>query len=60
MLRESALRGLGVAILPRFLAEDSLASGALVPRMKMNRPVIRELVAFLKTRLQQVMHATPA
>jgi hypothetical protein len=31
-----------------------------VPRMKMNRPVIRELVAFLKARLQQVMHATPA
>ena len=77
MLRESALHGLGVAILPRFLAEEALESGALVPllqdfpvathwvkalvpRMKMNRPVVRELVAFLKARLQQVMHATPA
>lgn len=77
MLRESALHGLGVAILPRFLAEEALESGALVPllqdfpvathwvkalvpRMKMHRPVVRELVAFLKARLQQVMHATPA
>jgi hypothetical protein len=25
---------------------------ALVPRMKMNRPVVREFVTFLKTRLQ--------
>jgi len=77
ILRESALRGLGVAILPRFLADEAVAAGtlvrllpdfpvqthwvkALVPRMKMNRPVVRELVAVLKSRLQQVMHATPA
>jgi DNA-binding transcriptional LysR family regulator len=77
ILRESALRGLGIALLPRFLADGCLAAGtlvpllpdfpvathwvkALVPRMKMNKPVIRELVAFLKTRLQQVMHAMPA
>lgn len=77
MLRESALRGLGIALLPRFLANDCLADGtlvplladfpvathwvkALVPRMKMNKPVIRELVAFLKERLQKLMHASAA
>jgi hypothetical protein len=30
---------------------------ALVPRMKMNRPVVREFVAFLKTRLQDSLQA---
>lgn len=69
VLREAALRGLGVAILPRFLADEDVRAGrlvalleefpvatfwikALVPRMKMNRPAVRELVAFLKTQLQ--------
>lgn len=69
VLREAALLGLGIAILPRFLAEKDLESGALialledfpvatfwikalVPRMKMNKPAVRELVSFLKTRLQ--------
>jgi DNA-binding transcriptional LysR family regulator len=32
---------------------------ALVPRMKMNRPVVREFVAFLKTRLQDASRAEP-
>ena len=71
------MRGLGIALLPRFLANDCLADGtlvplladfpvathwvkALVPRMKMNKPVIRELVAFLKERLQKLMHASAA
>jgi DNA-binding transcriptional LysR family regulator len=69
LLREAARRGLGIAILPRFLAEADLKSGtlvplladfplaqfwtkALVPRMKMNRPIVREIITFLKTRLQ--------
>ena len=32
---------------------------ALVPRMKMNRPVVREFVAFLKTRIQDTSSAAP-
>lgn len=69
VLREAACRGLGIAILPRFVAEDDLKSGALiplleefpvavfwlkalVPRMKMNKPAVRELVAFLKSSMQ--------
>jgi DNA-binding transcriptional LysR family regulator len=32
---------------------------ALVPRMKMNRPVVREFIAFLKTRFQDVSLAAP-
>jgi DNA-binding transcriptional LysR family regulator len=72
VLREAARRGLGIAILPRFLADEDLASGilvpllqdfpvaefwvkALVPRMKMNKPAVRELVAFLKSS----MHPSP-
>ncbi len=70
--REAALRGLGIAILPRFLADEPIRKGALipllkdfplpvfwlkalVPRMKMSRPAVRELVAYLKARMQ----ATP-
>lgn len=78
ILREGALRGLGVAILPRFLADEDLRTGrlvrlledfpvatfwikALVPRMKMNKPAVRELVAFLKTQLQVMeRHSVPA
>jgi DNA-binding transcriptional LysR family regulator len=77
VLREAAIRGLGIAILPRFLADEPIREGtlvpilqdfpvatfwlkALVPRMKMNRPVIRELVAFLKSGLQELTHAVPA
>ena len=69
ILREAALRGLGIVILPRFLADEPIRKGllipllkdfpvpvfwlkALVPRMKMSRPVVRELVAYLKTRMQ--------
>lgn len=69
VLREAARRGLGIAILPRFLADEDLRCGvlvpllpefppavfwvkALVPRMKMNKPAVRELVTFLKARLQ--------
>jgi DNA-binding transcriptional LysR family regulator len=32
---------------------------ALVPRMKMNRPVVREFVTFLKTRFQDISRAAP-
>ena len=69
VLREAALRGLGIAILPRFLADEPIRKGelipllndfpvanfwvkALVPRMKMSKPAVRELVAFLKARMQ--------
>jgi DNA-binding transcriptional LysR family regulator len=62
-------RGLGVAILPRFLADEDIKIGrlrlllegfplptywlkALVPRIKMDKPAVRELVAFLKSRTQ--------
>lgn len=74
ILREAALRGLGVAILPRFLADEDVRAGrlvellkefpvatfwikALVPRMKMNRPAVRELVAFLKAQLQLMQNS---
>jgi DNA-binding transcriptional LysR family regulator len=69
VLREAALRGLGIGVLPRYLVREDLRAGtliplladfpvavfwikALVPRMKMSRPAVRELVAFLKARLQ--------
>jgi hypothetical protein len=49
--------GLGIAVLAGCLATHWLK--ALVPRMKMNRPVVREFVAFLKTRLQDASWAEP-
>ena len=66
---EAVRRGLGVAILPRYLVDADLEGGrlvsllegfplatywlkALVPRMKMDKPAVRELVAFLKARTQ--------
>ena len=69
VLREAALRGLGIGVLPRYLVGEDLRAGtlipllsdfpvavfwikALVPRMKMSRPAVRELVSFLKARLQ--------
>jgi DNA-binding transcriptional LysR family regulator len=69
VLLEAARRGLGVAVVPRYLAEEDLRTGrlmkvladyplaafwlkALVPSMKMQKPAVRELVAFLKARMQ--------
>ena len=69
VLREAALRGIGLAVLPRFLVNEDIAAGrlvevmpthpiptfwmkALVPRMKMNKPAVAELVSFLKARMQ--------
>ena len=66
MILEGVRRGLGVAILPRYLVDADLKSGrlvslldgfplatywlkALVPRIKMDKPAVRELVAFLKS-----------
>jgi DNA-binding transcriptional LysR family regulator len=63
-----ARRGLGITVLPLYLAAEDIRSGrlvallgdyplqshwlkALVPRMKMNRPLVREFVAFLKHQL---------
>jgi DNA-binding transcriptional LysR family regulator len=71
MVRDAALTGMGITILPRFLVNEDLKAGTLVrvledfavtgywfkvlvPRMKMNRPAVRELVAFLKLRMQPV------
>ncbi len=71
MIRDAALKGMGITVLPRFLINEDLKSGALVrvledfsvtqywlkvlvPRMKMNRPAMRELVEFLKSRMQPV------
>jgi DNA-binding transcriptional LysR family regulator len=68
---EAARRGLGLAALPRYLVDDDLREGklvpllkefplatswlkALVPRMKMDKPAVRELVTFLKMRMQPV------
>ena len=68
---EGVRHGLGIAILPRYVAEEDLRSGrlvalldefpvarvwlkAMVPRMKMEKPVVRELVTFLKTRMHPV------
>jgi DNA-binding transcriptional LysR family regulator len=68
---EGVRRSLGIAILPRYVAEEDLRSGhlvtlleefpvarvwlkAMVPRMKMDKPVVRELVTFLKTRMHPV------
>lgn len=69
VLREAARRGIGIAVLPRFLVNDDLKTGklvelmpaypvptfwmkALVPRIKMNKPAVAELVNYLKARMQ--------
>ena len=69
VILEGVRRGLGVAILPRYLVDEDLKGGrlvpvldafplatywlkALVPRIKMERPAVRELVAFLKAQTQ--------
>jgi len=65
MVCDAARAGMGIAILPKFLINDDLRAGTLVPllkdfpvtsywvkawvpRMKMNRPAVRELANFLK------------
>ena len=72
VLLEATRRSLGLAVLPRYLADPYLSTGelvatlmhypiasfwlkALVPRIKMGKPAVRELVSFLKTR----MHPSP-
>jgi DNA-binding transcriptional LysR family regulator len=74
VLREAARQGIGIAALPRFLAEEDLRNGtlvpvltefpvpvhwlkALVPRIKINKPAVSELVAFLKARMQPLQPA---
>ena len=76
VMREAARRGLGIAVLARYLADEDIRLGrlipllqefplvrhwlkALVPRMKMTRPVVREFVAFLEDRLQNPPWAPP-
>jgi len=73
VMREAARRGLGIAVLARYLAEEDIRAGrlvpvlqdfpiathwlkALVPRMKIDRPVVREFVGFLKQRVQTPPH----
>jgi len=70
VMREAARRGIGIAVLAKYLADEDIRAGrlvpllqdypvvphwlkALVPRMKMERPAVRELVGFLKDRLQK-------
>jgi DNA-binding transcriptional LysR family regulator len=72
VLREAALRGIGIAVLPEFLVVDDLRKGtlvsllpetpipsfwlkAVVPRIKLNKPAVHELMSYLKAR----MHPTP-
>ena len=72
VLREAARKGIGIAVLPRFLVREDLANGtlvelmpahpvptfwmkAVVPRIKMNKPAVSQLVDYLKSR----MHPTP-
>jgi DNA-binding transcriptional LysR family regulator len=69
VLREATRKGVGIAVLPRFLVREDLAKGALmevmpahpvptffmkalVPRIKMNKPAVSQLVDFLKARMQ--------
>jgi len=71
VILEAVRRGLGLAILPSYLAQQDLQSGALieileeypvvefwlkalVPNMKINKPAVKELVKFLKERMQPV------
>ena len=71
VLLEAARRGLGLATLPRFIADRDLQRGqltevlpafpvvsfglkALVPRVKLQKPAVRELVSFLKARMQSL------
>jgi len=71
VLREGALNGIGIAVLPHFLVAGDLESGALVellpefpipafwlkaliPRIKLNKPGVQELVEFLKARMSPV------
>jgi DNA-binding transcriptional LysR family regulator len=68
VMREAARRGLGIAALAHYLAEEDLRNNrlvqllpdfplathwlkAMVPRMKISRPAVREFVEFLKLRL---------
>jgi DNA-binding transcriptional LysR family regulator len=68
VLREGALSGIGIAVLPHFLVAEDLRSGALVelltqfpipafwlkaliPRIKLAKPAVHELVEFLKAQL---------
>jgi len=72
VLREAALRGIGIAVLPEFLVVEDLRKNALVellpetpiqsywlkasvPRIKLTKPGVNELVSYLKAR----MHPTP-
>ncbi len=69
MVRDAARMGLGITILPKFLVNEDLRAGKLVPlledfpvngywiklqvpRMKMNRPTVRELITHLKSCMQ--------
>ncbi len=72
VLREAAVRGIGIAVLPEFLVVEDLRKGtlvellpetpitsfwlkAIVPRIKLAKPAVNELVNYLKAR----MHPNP-
>jgi DNA-binding transcriptional LysR family regulator len=69
VVREAVRRGLGVAVMARFLVNDDIKAGrlvplledfplathwikALVPRIRMSKPAVRELVGFITSRMQ--------
>jgi DNA-binding transcriptional LysR family regulator len=69
VLTDATRKGIGLAILPRFLAREDLKSGRLVevmkshpvptfwmkaqvPRIKMGKPAVSQLVEYLKSRMQ--------
>lgn len=71
VILQAVYRGLGLAILPRYLVDTGLQAGdlvevlkeypvvefwlkALVPNMKLNKPAVKELVKYLKERMQPV------
>jgi DNA-binding transcriptional LysR family regulator len=45
LLREAALRGLGIAVLPRYAVSGDIASGALVPLLRRHRLPSRPLAS---------------
>lgn len=77
VVREAVRRGLGIAVMARFLVNDDFKAGrlvpllkdvplathwikALVPRIKTSKPAVRELVAFLTSRMQSAPWIEPA
>jgi DNA-binding transcriptional LysR family regulator len=76
VLREAARKGLGIAVLPRYLVNEDFAAKrlvelmpthpvvslwlkALVPRIKMSKPVVSHFIEYLKSRAVPPWEITP-